>query len=62
MKLKQKLLDLQRQINMQISRLEQELNNKHADVKVITTKLSCLESHRRDIEEIIEICDQRNRY
>ena len=62
MKLKEKLFLLQRQIDDDISRLEKEMKNQYADIKVITTKLNCLESFKREINEICSICDERNRY
>lgn len=62
MKLKDKLWGLQLGLDNEIKRLEKETTNRFADVKVITTKLQCLESFKRDIEEVIAICDERNRY
>lgn len=62
MKLKDKLWGVHYDTIKEIERLEKELDNRFADVKVIHTKLQCLESFKRDIEEIIAICDERNRY
>lgn len=63
MKLKDKLHQVRSDTIKEISRIEKELEtNRFVDVKVCHTKLQCLESFKRDIEEIIAICDERNRY
>lgn len=63
MKLKEKLKNLLADTQREIDRLQKEVNtNIYADHKVCYAKLQCLESFKREINEIIAICNDRNRY
>ena len=49
-------------INKELSRIESMKNYANADVKVLSTKESVLLQHKKDIEEIIMICVDRNKF
>lgn len=61
--LKTTLYERLHSLTKELSRLHEELEHMPmADVKVITTKISCLSQHKKDIEDIIMICVDRNKF
>lgn len=49
-------------INKELSRLNSMKSYPNVDIKVISTKYDCLSQHKKDIEDIITICVDRNRF
>ena len=50
-------------VEREIERLEQLIKNyKNVDYKVAFTRLSCLQSHNHDLDELIAICVDRNKF
>ena len=47
----------------EIARLEELIKtDKNVDYKVVFTRISCLQSHLRDLEILIGICVERNKF
>lgn len=49
-------------INKELSRIESMKNFPNADMKTLSIKESCLSQHKKDIEDLIAICVDRNRF
>ena len=60
--LKKTIYEKLNEVNREISRLETMKSFANADIKVIEIKLTCLLSHKKDIEDLILICANRNRF
>lgn len=60
--LKTTLYDELNKTNSEIIKLFEKRNDKFADLKVIDAKLMVLNEHKKFVENIIEICVQRNKF
>lgn len=60
--LKKTLFDELKKTNDEIKKLEQNVSEKFADVKVIYAKISCLKSHKEFVQRLIDICVNRNKF
>ena len=61
---KTRIYEMLNDINKEIKYLENTIKNHeiNVDYKVVTIKLNCLLQHKRDIEELISLCVDRNRF
>ena len=46
----------------EIALLNERIKHNFADISVIMTKIQCLSQHKDFVEEIIQICVDRNRF
>lgn len=59
---KTRIYEMLNNINKELSRLESQKSSANADMKVISIKELCLSEHKKDIEELISLCMDRNRF
>lgn len=60
--LKKRMYEKLTEVTKELSRIEQSKGFANADLKVLATKEQCLLSHKKDLEELILICTDRNRF
>lgn len=61
--LKRVMLEQKAMITREINKLEEYIRvGNNIDFKVCYTKLTCLHNQLNDIEELIQICKERNKF